>query len=107
MGNRCYANTQWDKAIRHLCKQHGVVYQGFSLLTANPAALQSDAVKKIGSKYGKTPEQLIFRWAEDVGMMPLTGTNDLKHMLLDLGAADALWELTDEDRKAIENAGMQ
>src|SRR2546423_1529110 len=33
--NRCYASRGWDHAIREFCDAHGLVYQGFSLLTAN------------------------------------------------------------------------
>ena len=38
--NRCYAAFGWDKAVRDLCRTHGIVYQGFSLLTANRAELE-------------------------------------------------------------------
>ncbi|HEX2671038.1 MAG TPA: aldo/keto reductase, partial [Polyangiaceae bacterium] len=31
--NRCYAHAGWDGAVRALCRSHGSVYQGFSLLT--------------------------------------------------------------------------
>lgn len=33
--NRCYANQGWDSAVRAICKEKGIIYQGFSLLTAN------------------------------------------------------------------------
>src|SRR6185436_11984970 len=33
--NRCYAERGWDRAIRALCAEHGIIYQAFSLLTAN------------------------------------------------------------------------
>src|ERR671918_98549 len=33
--NRCYAALAWDKEIRKICQTHGIIYQGFSLLTAN------------------------------------------------------------------------
>src|SRR3989344_1782230 len=33
--NRCFAQLGWDKEIREFCKQHSIIYQGFSLLTAN------------------------------------------------------------------------
>ena len=37
--NRCYAKTGWDRAVRTLCREQGIAYQGFSLLTANRAEL--------------------------------------------------------------------
>jgi len=33
--NRCYAVQGWDRCVRDFCQANGVVYQGFSLLTAN------------------------------------------------------------------------
>src|SRR5205823_6336060 len=32
--NRCYARTGWDREVRAICRERGIVYEGFSLLTA-------------------------------------------------------------------------
>ena len=37
--NRCFAALSWDRQIREFCAANGIVYQGFSLLTANRKAL--------------------------------------------------------------------
>src|SRR4051794_10975898 len=37
--NRCYAVEWWNKDIREFCTAHDLIYQGFSLLTANRLAL--------------------------------------------------------------------
>ena len=37
--NRCYAALGWDKDVRDICRSHGIIYQGFSLLTANREVL--------------------------------------------------------------------
>ncbi len=37
--NRCYAARGWDRGVREFCAAHGLVYQGFSLLTANQEVL--------------------------------------------------------------------
>jgi diketogulonate reductase-like aldo/keto reductase len=34
--NRCYASMGWDREVREICRTHNIIYQGFSLLTANP-----------------------------------------------------------------------
>ena len=31
--NRCWASRNWDAEVRNLCMQHGLIYQGFSLLS--------------------------------------------------------------------------
>ncbi len=93
--NRCYAKTGWDRAVRQLCVEHGVVYQGFSLLTANRAELQSAAIKSLSLRTGRSAAELVFRFAVEVGMLPLTGTSSAEHMALDLGALDFPLERAD------------
>jgi diketogulonate reductase-like aldo/keto reductase len=86
--NRCYARTGWDREVREVCRDHGIVYQGFSLLTANREELGSKAMKQLAARTGRSPTELVFRFAVAVGMLPLTGTSSADHMRLDLGALD-------------------
>lgn len=82
--NRCFAALGWDRAVREVCSARGVVYQGFSLLTANREALGHPALAAIARKRGLTLPQTVFRFALDIGMLPLTGTTDAQHMQQDL-----------------------
>jgi diketogulonate reductase-like aldo/keto reductase len=86
--NRCFARNAWDREVRHFCAETGMLYQGFSLLTANPRALASAAVQGAARRTGRTPAQVVFRFALEVGMLPLTGTTSPRHMEEDLGAFD-------------------
>lgn len=86
--NRCFASTGWDRAVRRFCADNGIVYQGFSLLTANRGVLASRAVAEVAARHGRTAAQVIFRFALQAGMMPLTGTTDAGHMAEDLAAFD-------------------
>lgn len=86
--NRCYARTGWDGAVRRVCAEHGVVYQGFSLLTANREELARREVKDLAARRGVTVSQLVFAFAAQVGMLPLTGTSSAEHMQQDLAAVD-------------------
>ena len=86
--NRCYATTGWDRKIRHFCQQHQMRYQGFSLLTANRPVLRSPAVQQLAARLARTPAQIVFRFALDVGMIPLTGTTAAAHMKADLDVFD-------------------
>lgn len=98
--NRCFASRGWDRQVREICKTHGIVYQGFSLLTANPYVLRSPAVMSSARKLGVHPEQVIFRFAMQVGMVPLTGTTSAQHMKEDLGVFEI--ELTPAEVDLIE-----
>ncbi|WP_447973751.1 aldo/keto reductase family protein [Nitrospira sp. Kam-Ns4a] len=84
--NRCFAAFGWDKEVRDLCRAHGIVYQGFSLLTANREVLADPVVRAIAQRLGTGPAQVIFRFAMQIGMLPLTGTTNPQHMSEDLAA---------------------
>jgi len=98
--NRCYAERGWDREVRNFCQKHGLIYQGFSLLTANRRELASTAVKELATKLGRSVPELIFRFAIQLGMLPLTGTTSRQHMQLDLGCSS--FELSAADVGAIE-----
>jgi diketogulonate reductase-like aldo/keto reductase len=98
--NRCYARTGWDREVRALAKAHDIVYQGFSLLTANAREVQGSTIKGIAARHGRTEAQVVFRFALEVGMIPLTGTTDRRHMQEDLGAFE--FALDPEEVAAIE-----
>jgi len=84
--NRCYAALGWDKEVRDICQAHGIIYQGFSLLTANREVLIYPEIQKIARRLGSGPAQIIFRFAMQIGMLPLTGTTSEQHMKEDLQA---------------------
>jgi diketogulonate reductase-like aldo/keto reductase len=93
--NRCFAARGWDRDVRVFCAANGIAYQGFSLLTANRAQLASPAVARIAAKHRRTVPQVIFRFALDVGMVPLTGTTDPEHVREDLSVFDFKLEPTE------------
>lgn len=84
--NRCYANKGWDREVRGICRANGIMYQGFSLLTANPGVVHHPEVRVIAGRLGVHPEQVVFRFAMQAGMVPLTGTTNAQHMSEDLKA---------------------
>ena len=85
--NRCYARTGWDQDVRDFCRERGVVYQGFSLLTANRKELGGSAMTAMARRLQATVPQLVFCFALATGMLPLTGTSDREHMREDLASA--------------------
>ncbi len=101
--NRCFAATGWDREVRRFCRDQNMIYQGFSLLTANGRELSSPAVAAIARRVGRSIAQVTFRFALQVGMLPLTGTTDPEHMRIDLEVAD--FSLTDDDVATIEHLG--
>lgn len=84
--NRCYAALMWDKEVREICQAHGIIYQGFSLLTANAQIFRDPEMHRIAGRLGATLAQVVFRFAIQIGMLPLTGTTSQQHMIEDLQA---------------------
>ena len=102
--NRCFARDRWDAGVRALCDTHDIVYQGFSLLTANRQVVSSPRLAAIAQRHGKTLPQVVFRFAIELAMLPLTGTTDRAHMREDLDIFD--FTLSEEDLEVILDLGM-
>jgi len=102
--NRCYAALGWDKEVREICRAHGIIYQGFSLLTANREVFVEPAVRAIAQRLEVGLAKVVFRFAMQIGMLPLTGTTNQQHMKEDLQAEQIT--LTAEDMQVIETIGM-
>ena len=102
--NRCFAALGWDKAVREICRTNGIVYQGFSLLTANREVLGDPEIHAIATRINATVAQVIFRFAMLIGVLPLTGTTNQQHMKEDLQAGQ--FTLTDEEVQRIETIAL-
>ena len=57
----------------------------------------------MAGRYGMGLAQLVFRFAMQIGMLPLTGTTDPQHMKEDLAAAQ--FTLAEDDLRRIESIG--
>jgi diketogulonate reductase-like aldo/keto reductase len=86
--NRCYARFGWDRSVRLFCREHKIIYQGFSLLTANQEVLGHPLIAELARSLNATATQIIFSFARAVGMLPLTGTSSGEHMKQDLASWD-------------------
>jgi diketogulonate reductase-like aldo/keto reductase len=102
--NRCFARDGWDAEVRAFCREHGAVYQGFSLLTANVREMASPVVTGIARRLGRTPAQVVFRFALEAGMIPLTGTSSEQHLREDLACLD--FRLEPDEVGAVERVGL-
>jgi diketogulonate reductase-like aldo/keto reductase len=96
--NRCYALRGWDRRIREFCATNDLVYQGFSLLTANREVIAGPEFAQIAKRHGRPVSQIVFRFALELGMMLLTGTTDAGHMRSDLDVFDFALEPKEIER---------
>jgi diketogulonate reductase-like aldo/keto reductase len=86
--NRCYASDGWDEDVRAICAKHGVTYQGFSLLTANRRELSAPLFVEMSQRLGRTIPEIAFRFSQQIGIVPLTGSSNAAHLRADLSSAD-------------------
>ena len=86
--NRTFTRPHADAAVRAFCAEHGLVYEGFSLLTAIPHVLAHPTVVELAMRHGRTPAEAIFAYCLARGMVVLTGTTSEAHMRQDLAAPD-------------------
>jgi len=99
--NRCFARDGWDQDVRSFCRERQIVYQGFSLLTANPQVVLHPELARLAAARHRTSAQLVFAFAVSLGILPLTGTTNEDHMRQDLEAV-AL-DLGGDERQLLES----
>jgi diketogulonate reductase-like aldo/keto reductase len=102
--NRCFAALGWDRSVREICQTNGIIYQGFSLLTANREVLGASEIHAVARRLNATITQVIFRFAMQIGMLPLTGTTSEQHMKEDLESDRFV--LTTEELQRIETIAL-
>ncbi|MEK6974888.1 MAG: aldo/keto reductase [Candidatus Thermoplasmatota archaeon] len=98
--NRCFTRPHADAAVRESCTRHGILYQGFSLLTGHrlvghPVVLQAAA------RLAATPPQVVFAYCLARGLHVLTGTTSAEHMAQDLLAPNVV--LTPGEETAMDS----
>src|SRR5258708_27445367 len=86
--NRCFARVGWDRDVRSFCSERKIIYQGFSLLTANPEVISHSLVTGLAARANATPAQIVFAFARTVGILPMTVTSDAEHMKQDRASLD-------------------
>lgn len=101
--NRCYASILWNRDVRKACLKHGVLYQAFNLVV-DPLVWKSPTMEQIANRLGATKAQVMYRFAKQVGMLPMTGTTNESHMREAIAALGL--ELLDTEIAAIENLAV-
>lgn len=102
--NRCYARFGWDEEVLTLCRQSGARYQGFSLLTANRAEIARPEISALAERHGATAAQVVFAFARQMDMLPLTGTRSQAHMRQDLESRNVT--LDPAELKVVAEVGL-
>ena len=102
--NRCFAQNRWDFHIREFCAANSMTYQGFSLLSANVRELNVPLMGDLMQKHQRSVPEIVFRFSQQVRMIPLTGTTNTAHMKQNLTCYD--FELSPEEVTLLENIAV-
>ncbi len=73
-------------------------------MTANRQVLADPAVRAIAERFNVGVAQVVFRFAMQIGMLPLTGTTNPQHMREDLNCEQ--FTLSPDDLRLIETIGL-
>ncbi len=84
-----------DSDVKQFCCERNIFYQIFWILTANRNIRAHPLVKQLAQVRHGTSAQVFFRFLIDIGLTPLTGTTDEKHMKEDLQVLQ--WPSFDND----------
>lgn len=102
--NRFHEATGYDAQVLQFCKEHGLVYQSFWTLTANPNLLKSKLVGGFAEERGWTKEQALYAlvmslgrgWDRGGGVAVMNGTTNGDRMKGDLRILDEMGNIPDE-----------
>lgn len=99
--NRFYPTTRFDGALRAFCREHGIVYQSFWTLTANPQLLRSAEVAKLAQEAGISAAAALYCLVLGLGQTTvLDGTTNASRMAEDLAAPKRVEQYANEQPDA-------
>lgn len=129
--NRCLALSRWDKDVREFCREKGIRYQGFSLLTNNwkytggtilrpetrtvpqlvfnrdetRETVLHPPVKRMVEELGEPIQRIIFRFAQQLNIIPILGSRSEEHLKMNLNLKE--FTLSDQQIELLENIAFE
>lgn len=89
-----------QQPIVEFCQKHGIVIEAYSPL-AQAHRINDPILATIAESFGKTPAQVMLRWALQHGTVPLPRSSVLDHIESNIEIFN--FELSDDDMTAINN----
>lgn len=89
--NRFFADTRYEVQMRRFCRDHGVVFQSFWTLTANPGLLKSAPVADLARETGVSIQVALYALVVALeNVTVLDGTTNAKRMVEDLEGLESV-----------------
>lgn len=100
--NRFYSDTDYDNSLRAFCRKHGIIYQSFWTLSANPKLLHNPSVVFIAKAVTVDPQVAFYCLVLGLGdLVILNGTQT--HMSTDLEGLEKVRQWALENKYKWEN----
>lgn len=101
--NRFHEATGYDTQVLGFCKEHGLVYQSFWTLTANPNLLKSKLITGFAEERNWSKEQALYAlvlsigrgWENGGGISVMNGTTNEERMKGDLKVLEGMGDIPD------------
>ncbi|KAI1342872.1 putative aldo-keto reductase [Xylariaceae sp. FL0016] len=89
--NKFWKETKFDLELRSFCRDHGILYQAFWMLTHNPEVLDSEIIASVASKYKFEREAAFYLMMLCLGdIQVLNGTTKVERMEADLASVSGI-----------------
>lgn len=89
----------WSEQMLDHCNDRGILIQAYSPLTRTER-LDDEVLDEVAAEHGKSPAQVLIRWAMQLGVVPLPKANQLHHLRDNLDVFD--FELTDVQMRRLQ-----
>lgn len=90
--------------LRHYCSEKNIQVMAYTSTGRMDGRLMSTALPSISNKYNKTIAQVILRWHQQIGNIPVVNTTNPKHLLDNININD--FSLSFEDVERILNINI-
>ncbi|KAF8597874.1 Aldo/keto reductase, partial [Ceratobasidium sp. AG-I] len=78
--NRWYEGNGWDYEVYKYCRDQGIHYESFWTLTGSPSLYRHPIVLGIAKAKQRTNAQVVYKFAQSLGIIPLAGSTNEHHM---------------------------
>ncbi len=89
-----------QKPILEFCKKHGIIVEAYSPLSRG-LGLDNLTVNDLAQRLGKTPAQIVLRWAVQHGTLPIPKSVNPEHTRENIRVFN--FEISDQDMKMIDS----
>lgn len=93
-----------QEQLREYCKKNNIQIMAYTSTARNDERLRKTALVPIAKKYNKTITQVVLKWHQQIGNIPIFNTTNKKHLLDNININD--FELTEDEIQKINDINI-